>query len=183
MKSMCTVEVHVRYPWCCYTPITCAIYRKQPDNIGDLSLHPDVFWPGSHSRLEGIVTHNFNKMTHLVQTFSNALYRMKDFIFWFKFCLTHWGRVTHICVGKLSIIGSDNGLPPGRHQAIIWTNAVLLSIGPLGTNVSQIILKIQTFSFKNLHLKMSSGKWRPFCLGFNVLSYQHVSTGSVMAGA
>ena len=37
--------------------------------------------------------------------------------------LTHWGRVTHICVGKLTIIGSDNGLAPGRRQAIIWTNA------------------------------------------------------------
>ena len=26
--------------------------------------------------------------------------------------LTHWGRVTHICVGKLTIIGSDYGLSP-----------------------------------------------------------------------
>ena len=33
--------------------------------------------------------------------------------------LTHWGRVTHICVGKLTIIGSDKGLSPGRRQAII----------------------------------------------------------------
>ena len=33
--------------------------------------------------------------------------------------LTHEGRVTHICVGKLTIIGSDNGLAPGRRQAII----------------------------------------------------------------
>ena len=33
--------------------------------------------------------------------------------------LTHWGRVTHICVSKLTIIGSDNGLSPGRRQAII----------------------------------------------------------------
>ena len=46
--------------------------------------------------------------------------------------LTHWGRVTHICVGKLTIIGSDNGLLPDRHQAIIWTNAGILLIGPLG---------------------------------------------------
>ena len=37
--------------------------------------------------------------------------------------LTHWGRVTHICVGKLTIIGSDNGLSPEWHQTIIWTNA------------------------------------------------------------
>ena len=39
--------------------------------------------------------------------------------------LTHWGQVTHIWVGNLTINGSDNGLSPSRHQAIIWTNAVL----------------------------------------------------------
>ena len=44
---------------------------------------------------------------------------------------THWGRVTHICVGKLTIIGSDNGLSPVRRQAIIWTNAGILFIRPL----------------------------------------------------
>ena len=44
--------------------------------------------------------------------------------------LTHWGRVTHICVSKLTIIGSDNGLSPDRRQAIIWTNAGILLIGP-----------------------------------------------------
>ena len=33
--------------------------------------------------------------------------------------LTHCGRVTHICVSKLTIIDSDNGLSPGRRQAII----------------------------------------------------------------
>ena len=37
--------------------------------------------------------------------------------------LTHWCRATYICVGKLTIIGSDKGLSPGRRQAIIWTNA------------------------------------------------------------
>ena len=63
----------------------------------------------------------------------------------------------------LAIIGSDNGLSPVRRQAIIWTNAVSLSIGPLGTNFSQIVFKIQTFSLKKMHLKMSSGKCRPFC--------------------
>ena len=40
--------------------------------------------------------------------------------------LTHWGRVTHICVNGLATIGSDNGLSPGRRQAIIWNNAGLL---------------------------------------------------------
>ena len=84
--------------------------------------------------------------------------------------LTHWGRVTHICVGELTIICSDNGLSPGRRQAIIWTNAGILLIVPLGTNFSEISIGIQTFSFKKLHLKMSSAKWRPFCLGLNVLN-------------
>ena len=54
--------------------------------------------------------------------------------------LTTWGRVTHICVNKLTIIGSDNGLSPGRRQAIIWTNTGILLIGPLGTNISEILI-------------------------------------------
>ena len=83
--------------------------------------------------------------------------------------LTHWSRVTHICVSKLSILGSDNGLSPGRRQAIIWTNAGILLIGPLGTNFSEILIEINTFSFKKLLLKTSSAKWRPFCLGLNEL--------------
>ena len=69
----------------------------------------------------------------------------------------------HICVGNLTIIGSDNGLSPGRRQAIIWTNAGLLSIGTLGTN-NEILIDIQTFSFMEMHLKMSSAKSRPQCV-------------------
>ena len=84
--------------------------------------------------------------------------------------LTHWGRVTHICVSKLTLIGSDNGLSPDRRQAIIWTNVGILSIESSGTNISKILKnKIRAFSFKKMHLKMSSGKWRPSCLGLNVL--------------
>ena len=86
--------------------------------------------------------------------------------------LTHWGRVTHICVSKITIIGSDNGFSPGRCQAIIWTSVGILLIGPLGTNFSEILIEIYTFSFKKRHVKMSSGKWWPFCLGLNVLNRQ-----------
>ena len=86
-----------------------------------------------------------------------------------EFILTHWGRVTHICVSKLTIIGSDNGLSPDRRQAIIWTNAGLLLIGPLGTNFSEILIEILTFSFKKMLMKVSSAKRRPFCLCLNVL--------------
>ena len=85
--------------------------------------------------------------------------------------LTHWGRVTHICVGNLTIIGLDNGLSPGRRQAIIWTKAGILSIGPSGTNFSKILIEILTFSFKKMCLNVSSAKWRPFCLRLNVLKH------------
>ena len=85
--------------------------------------------------------------------------------------LTHWGRVTHICISKLTLIGSDNGLSPGRHQAIIWTNAGILLIGPLVTIFREILIKIYSFLYKKMHLKMSSGKWLPFCLGLNVLTH------------
>ena len=84
--------------------------------------------------------------------------------------LTHWGRMTYICVRKQTNIGSDNGLSPGRRQAIIWTNAVILLIGTLGTNFSEILIEIRIFSFKKMGLKVSSAKWRPFCLGLNVLN-------------
>ena len=41
----------------------------------------------------------------------------------------------------------------------------LLSIGPLGTKFSENCIKIHTFSCKKIHLKMSSAKQQPFCLG------------------
>ena len=94
-------------------------------------------------------------------------------IFIISSVLTHWGQVTHICVCKLTIIGSDNGLSPDRRQATIWTNAWLLLIGPLGTNFSEIVIEILAFSFKKMHLKVSSAKRRPFCPSLNVLRATH----------
>ena len=85
---------------------------------------------------------------------------------WCPFCLglnvlTHWGRVTHICIRKLATIGSDNGLSPGRHQAIIWTNAGKLLVGPLGTNFSEISIEnspifIQENAFGNVVCEMAA---------------------------
>ena len=92
--------------------------------------------------------------------------------FW-PILLTRWGRVTHICVGKLTNIGSDMGLSPGRREAIIWTNARILLIGPLETNFSEFLVVIHTFSFNKMHLKMSSAKWRLFGLGLNELIQSH----------
>ena len=47
--------------------------------------------------------------------------------------LTHWGRMTHICIGDLTTIVSDKGLSPNQRQVINCTNAEVLLIEPLGT--------------------------------------------------
>ena len=84
---------------------------------------------------------------------------------------THWGRVTHICVSDITSISSHNGLSPGRHQAIIRTNAGLLLIRPLGTNFSEILIEILIVSLKKMRLKVSSAKKRPFSLGLDMLTH------------
>ena len=66
---------------------------------------------------------------------------------WVNLCLTHWGRVTHICVSKLTIIGSDNSLSLGRRQAIIWTSAGIC-YWTLGNKFQWTLNKIYTFSLK-----------------------------------
>ena len=83
--------------------------------------------------------------------------------------------MTHICVSKLTIIGSDNGLSPGRRQAIIWTNAGLLLIRPLVINFSEIFIKVHQFLFEKISLKMSSGKWCLFYLGLNELNVTRIN--------
>ena len=50
--------------------------------------------------------------------------------------------MTHICVDKLTFIGSDNDLSPGRRQAIIWTNAGIVLIQNLGIYSSEILSEI-----------------------------------------
>ena len=137
----------------------------------------DVFWHLSEGNSTGnAVTLNLTLSHSLSPSISISRY----FSLIWVWDLTHWGRATHICVGKLTIIGSDNGLSPGRRQVIIWIIAGILLIGPLGTNFSEILIEIRPFSFKKMHLKMSPGKWRPFCLGLNVLiicDYSHISQG------
>ena len=64
------------------------------------------------------------------------------------YLLTHWGREMHIYIGKLTIIGSNNGLLPGRRQTIIWTNDGIWLIRTLRTNFSEIISEIHVFSYQ-----------------------------------
>ena len=84
-----------------------------------------------------------------------------------------------MCVGNLTIIGSDDGLSPGRRQAIIWTNAGISLIGPLGTNFSEILIEILTFSFKEMHWKMVAILSRPQCVNITMLTHgihaRHIS--------
>ena len=102
------------------------------------------------------------------------------------YSLSYWGPVAHICVSKLTNIGSDNGLSPGRCQAIIWTIAGILLIGPLGTIFSEILIEISTFPFTKMHLNVLSAKWWPFCLGLNVVRFnwkcQHCVGNDVVPG-
>ena len=76
-----------------------------------------------------------------------------------------------MCITKIIIIGSDNGLVPGRHKAIIWTNDGILLIRPLGINISVILIQINIFSFKKMHLKTLSAKWHLLDLGLNELIF------------
>ena len=91
--------------------------------------------------------------------------------------------VTHICVSKLTSIGSDNCLSPHRHQAIILTYAAILSIRHQRTYFSVFVL-IQRFSFRKMHLKVSSAKWRLFCIGLNLpkMKLTNVSTTLITYG-
>ena len=119
-------------------------------------------------------SHNNSIIYKLKSTGGGLLLSQQKYVFlWVtevrQMCLTQWGRLAHICVGKLTNIGSNNGSSPAQRQAIIWTNAEILLIGPSGTTFSDILVKIHPFSFQKRHLKLSSVKRRTFCLGLNVL--------------
>ena len=73
--------------------------------------------------------------------------------------LTHWGRVT----------------VAWTVPSHIWTKVGLLLIGPLETNLSEILIEIYKFSFMKMPLKISSAKWRRTCLGLSVLKREQIS--------
>ena len=154
------------------TQVSFVLERNVSFHLNQLLLQCNV---DSNLPIGNLFTTNTSAMRTLYVFNENRkleLYGLAKVLAYLKICilflLTHWGRVTHICVDTNTNIGSDNGLSPGRRQAIIWTNAGILLIGPLGTNFSGILIKIHTFSFTKMRLKMSSGKWRPSCLGLNI---------------
>ena len=62
-------------------------------------------------------------------------------------------------MGNLPIIGSDNGLSPGRRQAIIWTNA-----RPLGTKFNEILIEILENVFASVIWEMAAILSRSQCV-------------------
>ena len=115
-------------------------------------IHVIVMWKVMASMITCGIELFIHSQTSIVQ----LLKFRNGYVIPYHTLLGKWGGVTHTCASKLTIIGSDNGLSPGRRQAIIWSNAGILSIGPLGTNFSEIFINIHIFSFKKIHLKMSS---------------------------
>ena len=81
-----------------------------------------------------------------------------------------------ICVSKLAIIGSDDGLSPSRRKAIINTSAGISLILTLGPIFSEMLSEIYTFSFKKMHLKMSSadGRQPNTTLNADLLTIKHL---------
>ena len=117
-----------------------------------------------------ISRHIIKKSHRLLASFQFC--EMIEVRYMFHVSLIHCCRVTHICVSKLTIIGSDNGLSPGRRQATIRTNAAILLTGPLITNSSESFVEIITFSFKKCNWKCrleNGGHFVSVCLGLSEL--------------
>ena len=100
-------------------------------------------------------------VTRKMFPFDNVIMMLATFV------LTHWLRPSE---AYASLVQIDNGLSPGRCQAIIVNNAAILLIGSLGMKSNETLFEIHKFSLKKIHSKLSSGKRRPSCLGFNVLT-------------
>ena len=100
---------------------------------------------------------------------TDGVYIVRDWQENYKQILTHWGPVTHICISKLTSIGSDNVLAPGRCQAIIWTNAGILFIWTLRNKLQWNFNQSSYIFIQEKIWKCHLEKWWPPCLGLNVL--------------
>ena len=105
-----------------------------------------------------------------------------------KRLLTHWGRVCIYASVNWVIIGSGNGLSPLRHEATTWLNAKIIVNWNPETKFTHILIEIETFPFKKMHLKMSSAKCWQFCLSLIkspqsgvTLCFQFVSAAATAA--
>ena len=98
-----------------------------------------TMWPGFERKLIAVLLSSWRRRWWWVALTHSVIHNCHDVIMQKR---SQGGRVTYICVSKLAIIGSDNGLSPDRRQAIIGTKAGILLIGPLGTNFSEILIEM-----------------------------------------
>ena len=75
---------------------------------------------------------------------------------------THWGRVTHICVSRLTIIDSYNGLSPPGAKPLSEQMLEYCWLGPW--EIQWNLIEIYTFSFMKIHWKMAVTLTRPHCV-------------------
>ena len=104
-----------------------------------LSLSSKIYTAIFHNSRSQRVSSSFFNMDYIKNKYPLHNHRRRNLIHMYNACkiqfakhtpLAHWGRVTHICINKLTISGSANGLSPGRDQAIIWTSAEILLFEP-----------------------------------------------------
>ena len=79
--------------------------------------------------------------------------------------LTHWGRVTHICVSTITMNGSDNGLAPSHYlnpycNIVNWTLRSKLHLNLNGN----LYIFIQKNAFVNVVWKMADILSWPQCV-------------------
>ena len=119
-----------------------------------------VLWNFRTSNL--ICLHNCHEIfSVLLQLIGCIVSNTSRGVFYYHW-LTHWGWVTHTCIRKLTTISSDNGLSRGRRQVIIRTNYGILSIRPLETNFSKILILIKIVPSKwFIHSQTSTSHSHP----------------------
>ena len=126
-------------------------------NMYKLACYSDMqismFWLMRPRRQRKVVVKMLSEKfkTHLMLVNCEA-----DFFWIAAWSFTHWGQVTHICVSKLAIIGSDDGFSPGRRRAIFWTSTDLLLIGILETIWMEFKSKCINFHWRSALLCFAS---------------------------
>ena len=89
------------------------------------------------------------RMSHLTLRSGYCIYILHAMCF----ITTTTGRYTHTLMKVICLIVANDLV------------ISFLSIGPLGTNFSEIQIKIHNYAFMKMHLNMPSKKRRPFCPG------------------
>ena len=129
--SLCLNQWRLVY-WRIYT----SLGRNELKGLPIYGLHLKILWDTENPTMNIGLCYSYMQLYCRIGNLpakSSVISLILHLGFWISLSLTHSGWVMHICVSKLTIIGSDSALSPGRRQAIISTNSGILLIGPLGT--------------------------------------------------